>query len=68
LVTEQNKRRHGNQQTGREGTMALERQAKRGIWIMIRHRALDRLSVAILPALLAISSAFWGAVRHGQMA
>jgi hypothetical protein len=37
LVAEQNKRGHGDQQTSREGTMALERQAKRGIRVIIRH-------------------------------
>ena len=39
LVAEQNKRGHGDQQTGRKGTMALERQAKRGIRVMFRHGA-----------------------------
>ena len=36
-IAQQNERCHGHQQTSREGAMALERQAKGSIPIMIRH-------------------------------
>ena len=36
-IAQQNERCHGHQQTGREGAMALQRQAKGSIPIMIRH-------------------------------